>query len=174
MKKRVSCRKYNVISYTIGYIEEVGITITKINGREIEVPKGRKINIEVVEELILEIIENNVEQWFEEEAESTRPSFLTIITTSKLQAYLYKKYDMDLSTETFRRNGFCPNGVLEEMYDFLGYNDQGNSRKWGMVVDYEEYLREKGRLEEMKNKYEEKEENTNVPEGHKGVEGVDY
>jgi hypothetical protein len=132
----------------------MGTTITKINGREIEVSKGRKINIEVVEELILEIIEHNVEEWFKEESNTVRPSYLTIITTSKLQAYLYKNYGMDLSTETFRRNGFCPNGVLEEMYDFLSYNDEGNSRMWGMVVDYEKYLRKKDRLEEMKDKYE--------------------
>jgi hypothetical protein len=151
----------------------MGDTHTEINGEEVEVSKGRKINIKVVDELLHEVLEKHAEEWYEDGLGGYSQTEEYIISTSEVQKLLYKWYDFDVSTETIRRNGFSKGGALEG-YEYFTYNKIGDPKRWGMRMNFVEYLREKGKLEEMREKYKETEDSgQDIPEEYSGVEGYD-
>jgi len=155
--------------------DTMGDTHKKINGEEIELSNGRRINIKVIDALLHQVLEESAEEWYESYAEDRHTPDAYTIQTSEVQSLLYRWYDMDISTETIRRNGFSKGGALENTYEYFTYNKIGDPKHWGMRMNFVEYLEDKGKLEEMQEKYDETDDSeSNVPDGRPGVKGYDY
>lgn len=153
----------------------MGDTYTKTDGEEIEVENGRKVNISLIEEVLHQVLRDNAEKWYKSQCNKRRPVFTYTISTTEVQTQLYKKHNMDVSTETIRRNGFSKGGVLENSYDYFEYNKTGDPKFWGMEMNFKEWLKAHDRLKDLKEKHKETEDSQDrVPEGYKGVEGYDY
>lgn len=64
------------------------------------------------------------------------------ITVSEMQAELKIRKDIEVSDQTIRNKGYRKKGYFEKKYESLFFNNTGDTRLRGMMIQREEFLEE--------------------------------
>lgn len=87
-------------------------------------------------------LDNKIFQVLKERAKENKDEEAVLITPALLQNYLDKKYNINPSMPTIRKNGFGYGRKYSTDYDSTEYRHKGDPNKRGLVIKPEQFLKE--------------------------------
>lgn len=87
-------------------------------------------------------LDNKIFEIIKDRAQLNQDQDMVLITPALLQNYLEKKYGLNPSMPTLRKNGFGYGRKYSTDYDSTEYRHQGDPNKRGLVVKPEQFLEE--------------------------------
>jgi hypothetical protein len=87
-------------------------------------------------------LDNKIIEVLKERAKENKDQDMVLITPALLQHYLGKKYGLNPSLPTIRKNGFGRGRDLDVEYDSTQYRHDGDPNKRGLIMKTEQFLKE--------------------------------
>lgn len=87
-------------------------------------------------------LDNKIFCILKERARENKDNDFILVTPALLQNYLKKKYDLNPSMPTIRKNGFGYGREFATDYDSTKYRHQGDPNQRGLVIEPEKFLQE--------------------------------
>lgn len=87
-------------------------------------------------------LDNKIFEVLKDRAKKNKDENLVLVTPALLQNYLGKKYNLNPSMPTIRKNGFGYGRKFDMEYESTEYRHQGDPNKRGLVIKPQEFLKE--------------------------------